>query len=81
MPGDRELFKVQWPLAGHAVGHLVLIYNKNRSVMEQLPLSWFEDLHKLAGKAPKTYVYGTCVKGNIVLEASSILPEEEWPEW
>jgi hypothetical protein len=78
----RDVFKLQWPI----VGHTVLIYNADRSMMGQIAAS--DDLGAFFKEhdpemALKLYVECEITdEGLLMLERDfKVIPRSEWPSW
>lgn len=66
-----EPFKLQRAIVGEPS---VLIYNEDRSIMSQLPMT--DDLLRLFGREDTVYVMASVYKGN--LEIEGLAPEDVW---
>lgn len=78
---DPELFKIQLPIIG---GSTMLIYNRDRSIMGELPVT--EEVKALFEKTrppiPKIYIMGWVdSQGLLHIDETYVLRFEHWPSW
>lgn len=79
---DTQVFKIQRPLAAMDTMNKILIYNEDRSVIGEVPVTqdWL-DAYFPEGSM-KIYVDGFVDAAGVVhFEVTTILPEKRWPSW
>lgn len=67
----RQIFKIQMPIYG---APLVLIYNKSRSIVSQLPVT--KEIKRMMNGHVKAFFYA--IHRNKQLEIQAIAPWQEW---
>jgi hypothetical protein len=72
---SQFIVKVQMPIASNHDEPEVMVYNEDRSVMQQFPLS--DDLREIMGEELKKYFYAhTGMDGFLHLDGEA--PAQEW---
>ena len=72
MTDKNQIFKLQKSLNAPSV---MLIYNKNRSIFDQFPLS--DEVAKFMEDKFKIYVYGT-IESDGQVRINGVAPEQRW---